>query len=155
MKTIEAAPVYEGYNEVNGTYYRADMPAAIVKVLETARANGRPIRIYYGDVVTGLDWNEEHDVKGTVGRSMGPCKVPLLVGKGQAGGGEIRGSIVRIRYADSDRDLYRHPNYHSGKIEVVEDASVSGYTHAILIGGQLYSRHKTQKSAHMLAAKLL
>jgi len=156
MKTIEKAtlPTFDGYNEVNGTYYRTDFPAPVVQILERARANGRQVRIYYGDSLTGKDWNETYDIKGTVGRSTGPCKVPLLIKAGKSGGGEISDSIVRIRYADSDQNLYIHPTYSCGKIEV-QESNEKGYSHSVLIDGKVYSNHKTQRGAHLLAAKLL
>ena len=155
MRTLEATPVFEGYQEINGTYYRLGFPAPVVKILERARANGRQVRIYYGDSLTGKDWNETYDIKGTVGRSTGPCKVPLLIKAGKSGGGEISDSIVRIRYADSEQNLWIHPSYNCGKIEVQECNDIKGYTHSVTIGGELFSRHKTQRSALLLAAKLL
>jgi hypothetical protein len=67
------------YKKINGIYYHADTADAVVEALERARANCSRIRIYYGDLITGRDWLEEHDVEGYLGNSLGPLKVPLLI----------------------------------------------------------------------------
>lgn len=103
------------YREVNGTSYHADTNEAIINVLEWARLNDTRIRVYYGDTLTGLDWQEQHRVTGYVGRSTGRAKIPLLVYSKRCcgGGGILDNCIVRIETTRGGRVLYNHPNYHT------------------------------------------
>ena len=108
------------YQVVNGTSYHVETPAAVVHVLERARQNRSRIHVSFGDSATGLDWLEEWDINGYVGRSMGPIKVPLLVANRRStGGGAILDQfIVRIRMSAGGRILYRHPDYHYGTLAI-------------------------------------
>jgi hypothetical protein len=94
-----------------GTYFHHDTPSAVATALENARLLGKRIRIWLGDSVTGKSWLEEYDVTGTVGRSMGPIKIPLLMPSPHSrGGGAISDhSIVRLMV--DGREVYRHPKF--------------------------------------------
>jgi hypothetical protein len=106
------------YNIFNGTAYHNDTPNHIVKILEWARTrNQKPrLRVYYGDVETGRDWEEEHEVIRYVGRSTGSIKIPLLVNNknSHGGGGILDNCIVGIEYANRREGgvIYKHPKYH-------------------------------------------
>lgn len=100
-----------------GTKYAA---AGVRVALERAyarrdRDEGR-IRIWYGDTDTGRAWQEEYDVLGYVGRSMGTQKVPLLIfSRRSIGGGAIlTKNIVRIDWVKGSHALYKHPTFSSG-----------------------------------------
>lgn len=100
-----------------GTKYAA---AGVRVALERAYARrdsdeGR-IRIWYGDTDTGRAWQEEYDVLGYVGRSMGTQKVPLLIfSRRSIGGGAIlTEKIVRIDWVKGAHALYKHPTFSSG-----------------------------------------
>lgn len=84
--------------------------------VERAEQEGIRIRVHYGDVETGRDWGDFHDVEGRVGRSIGRVVVPLLVSKPQSPGGSpiMTQHIVRLRWANRREggDLYIHPKYH-------------------------------------------
>lgn len=105
-------------NIVNGTHYADDTLQEIVDVLEEARAKQWRIRIHYGNPYTGCDWNEDYDVTGRIGRSMGPIKVPILLyRRGSMCGSPIPDHrIVRIHFSNMEKcrgdDLYLHPRYH-------------------------------------------
>ena len=100
---------------VNGTSYGSHTSQKIIDILEFARAKGTRLRIHPGDPKTGRDWGDVYDVTGTIGRSGGTIKVPLIIPRANSmGGGAIStDSIVRIRYANRREggDLYRHPKY--------------------------------------------
>jgi hypothetical protein len=104
---------------VNGTTYDDKTDPDVVKVLEAARESGTRIRLHYGDRETGRDWLEECEVNGTVGRSGGTVKIPLLIATSRSlgGGGILDRCIVRI--TSKGRDLYRAPNYKVPTLRVV------------------------------------
>ena len=108
------------YQVVNGTSFHVATPAAVVQVLERARQNRTRIHVSFGDTANGLDWLEEFDAHGYVGRSMGPVKVPLLVAnrRSTGGGAILDHCIVRIRESAGGRILYRHPDYHYGTLAI-------------------------------------
>jgi hypothetical protein len=103
---------------VNGTHYHEKTSQDVIDVLEKARAKRWRLRIHYGNPLIGRDWNEQYDVLGRVGRSMGPVKVPLLLydRRSICGSPVLDHCIVRIRFANMELnhgdDLYRHHNYH-------------------------------------------
>ncbi len=103
---------------INGTHYHEKTSQDVIDVLEEARAKQWRIRVHYGNTLVGEDWNEEYDVTGRIGRSMGPVKVPLLIHNARSMGGPamLDHCIVRIRFSNWQRDgrdnLYCHPKYH-------------------------------------------
>lgn len=127
----------EAYRTLNdkATWFDARTPVAVQKTLERYRISGQRIRIFLGDTATGRDWLSEHDVTGWVGRSMGPMKVPLLIGAGDEGGSAIlTHCIVRIVDVFTNKEVYRHPAYHLPEMEIAEAADYDkplGYTHCV------------------------
>jgi hypothetical protein len=103
-------------NVVSGTFYDDRTSAAVIAVLERARASRIRVRLHYGDTETGQDWMDTYGVAGRISRSMGPIRVPILLDNERSGGGPqlLDHAIVRIRYSDrkAGGDLYRHPLYH-------------------------------------------
>jgi hypothetical protein len=94
---------------------------------------------FYGDIETGLATLDEYDVVGRIGRSGGVMKIPLLIPDGEIGGsGILDAHIVRIIDVQTRKELYRHPEYHQGKMEIRttdgETASL-GYTHGVWLDG--------------------
>ena len=73
----------------HGTYFDPGTDPRLARVLETCRRDGRKVRLVLGDTGTGASWLDEFDVVGTVGRSTGLLKVPLLVEPGEAAGTAI------------------------------------------------------------------
>lgn len=108
------------YQIVNGTSYHVATPAAVIEVLERVRQNRTRIHVSYGDRTSGLDWLEEWDITGYLGRSMGPVKVPLLIAnrRSTGGGAMLDHCIVRIRASAGGRVLYQHPAYHFGNLAI-------------------------------------
>ena len=100
----------------DATTYHAETPESLRQLLERIRLNKWRVRFYWGDAETGRDWGEQYDITGRLGRSMGPCKVPILLHNSRSlGGGAILDHcIVKIEFANK-RDggtLYIHPSYH-------------------------------------------
>lgn len=88
-----------------------------VKEIITQLSNEIPrrrIRVWYGDIKTGLSWNEEHDIMGYIGRSTGTDKIPLLVNNKRSfgGGGLLDHCIIRIDDIKAKKTLYKHEKFH-------------------------------------------
>lgn len=91
------------------------------------------LRVWLGDTKTGRAWQEEFDVMGTVGRSTGAWKVPLLIVCQGASGGDavMTQHVVRIDRISDGRTLYKHPAFHTG----LEQAYVNTDNVVCLPGG--------------------
>ena len=100
------------YKEVNGTSYHIETPDRVIDVLERVKANGTRIVIDYGDVKTGASWGEVHDVTGTIGRSTGFVKIPILLHNSRSTGGLgiLDHCILGIRESAGKRVLYSLPS---------------------------------------------
>ena len=98
------------------TFYDERTSKQVRNILEKIRLHEHRVRLYYGDTKTGRDWEEVYDVTGTLGRSTGPMKVPILLHniRSMGGGAILDHCIVRIRFANRKNggDLYRHPDFH-------------------------------------------
>lgn len=138
----------------SGTAYHTETPDRVCEILENARTAGTRLQIYYGDTQTGRDWNEENDTRGTIGRSGGTVKIPLLIAtsRSHGGGAILDHCIVKIR-SNTGNVIYQAPNYKQPQFEIVP-SDLPQYTHNVNINGELYSRHKTERSAKLLVKKL-
>ncbi len=145
------------YKVINGTSYHVGTSLNVINVLEDAMINRNRLRIYLGDVTTGLDWMEEYDIVGYIGRSGGSVKIPLLVynARSYGGGALLDHCIVKIKEAKGTRILYQSPNYHQPELTIVDtDMSDNGYTHNVLKDGEIYARCTSFKKAQQLVNKL-
>ena len=94
---------------VNDTWYHRDTPAELVALLERCRTTTHQrIRLIYGDVATGKAWGEDSRDAGTIGRSMGTKKIPLLVRTSRSMGGEaiLTHCIVKVLESRGSSVLY-------------------------------------------------
>lgn len=146
----------KSYQVANGNYYHAETPREVISWLETSRERRQRIRIFYGDGKTGESWNEENDVAGHIGRSMGPIRIPLMIANARSMGGPgiLDHCIVAIATRGSDgktRFVYRHPTFKLGDWQgkPCEDSEMlaKGYTFEAFRDGELQARFKTQDSA--------
>lgn len=105
------------YKVVNGTSYHNETSENVVNVLERCRMNNVRIVVDYGDVSTGQSWGERYDICGSIGRSMGIIKIPLLIKTKRSigGGGILDHCIIRILSSQGKEVLYSHPNYKPAK----------------------------------------
>lgn len=138
----------KSYNVVNGTSYHQDTPQAVIDVLESVRNNDTRIRLFLGDVHTGRSWNEEYDVMGTIGRSTGPVKVPLIINNARSTGGPaiLDHCIVRIIETKTKRVLYTHPKFYTGEF-IIKYGSEPGLPIEVFNDGKLHARFKTKEKA--------
>lgn len=96
------------YKVVNGTSYHIDTPDDLVQVLEQVRHSGQRVLLMYGNVQTGEIAHELMAERGTIGRSTGDVKIPLLVKTRRSlGGGAISdSSILRVLASPGNRVLW-------------------------------------------------
>lgn len=103
----------------SGTCYHAKTPAKVAYILERARDEGHRLRLFYGDAETGRDWLEECDTMGTIGRSTGTIKVPLLIRNARSSGGPAILDHCIVKITRNHEVLYEHPKYHTGELQVI------------------------------------
>lgn len=116
------------YQVVNGTTYAENTPQGVISALEAARHDKRRIRIFYGDVVTGQSWLDRYDIEGTVGRSTGTNKVPLLIHNSRSMGGGVISTDVVLRIQTTGKNghlLYQAPNFFVPRLEIREGISTN------------------------------
>lgn len=144
----------------SGTYYSNETPDELIRVLESLRGTTQRVKIYLGDGETGRDWMEEDSKIGKIGRSTGPIKIPILLRttNSHGGGAILEDCIVKITTSPATlaRVLYQHPRYHQPIMEITNEGleGKPEYTHTLRIGGEVYSRHTSLRSAQKLMALL-
>lgn len=148
------------YKVKNGTSYNSKSNDNCIAAIERARLNSTRVRIWYGDNVTGASWNEEFDIVGTIGRSTGIHKIPLLINNSRAiGGGALLDScIVHMIDTKTKQALYSHKLFKM-PIAIVQDRSQTDfpyntpkvYTHCVKINGQQHAFFKSESKAKRYA----
>lgn len=156
----EAPPVYEwtgptgkkfrDIKQPSGVYYHDTTPPKLITELEEARRNGSSVRLFYGDRETGKDWMEEHDVSGTLGSSMGPIKIPLIIGSSRSSGGPAILADCIVCLLVDGRQVYRHPNFKFPEIRIAHEGKHAGLPWAAWVDGEAepHARFKTQIAAN-------
>lgn len=117
-------------------------PAVIDAIVNAAACKTR-VRLFLGDTATGAAWPEEFDVIGTIGRSMGPCRVPLLINNARSTGGAPISveSIVAIFNTRTGHAIYRHPQFNPGVWTICAPAS-DGYFEAVAHNDATHAQFK-------------
>lgn len=94
-----------------GTWYSPGTPIVVQSWLEGALKSKVRLKLTYGDPETGAVWGDRPET-GTIGRSMGPLKVPLLIKNRRSTGGAaiLTNCIVGIEC--EGKVMYRHKDYH-------------------------------------------
>ena len=92
------------------------------------------IRVFYGDIHTGRSWNEEYDVMGTIGRTTGNIKIPILVHNKRSwgGGALLLSSIIRIDDIEDKRTLWKLPNFHVEKMTIEKSGAYKDYPFSVM-----------------------
>jgi len=153
MKTVKNSSGRE-YQEYNGICYHPETPEKLVKVIDGCLNGRNSIRVYLGDVKTGKCWNEEHDVRGRVGRSMGSYKIPLLCHPLSYGGGSLLDHcILKIVDIKSKRVLYQAANFIQPEV-TIKRRPLNIDKWQVLIDGKLYAHCKTERQAKLLRTKM-
>jgi hypothetical protein len=104
------------YKVCNGTLYYLETPDRLIEIIEDIREKKIRIRIEYGDVNTGKSWGETRDISGTIGRSTGIVKLPILIHNSRSTGGGVilTHCILEIRKSKGKELIYRHNESEKG-----------------------------------------
>lgn len=132
------------YKVANGTYYHVDTNDNVISVLEHARLNDVRVRVFYGK--DGLSWLDEYDIIGTISRSTGSIKIPLLIkSRNSYGGGAIlTDCIIKITI---DKDVvYKVPEYTEHVFSVI-DRNVWRLPFTVTVDGDSYASFETKEKA--------
>jgi len=122
-------------------------------VLTECYNNQCRVRVWYGDIDTGVSWLDEYDVVGTIGRSTGQQKIPLLIknSRSSGGGGILCHCIIRIDVISSKCTIYEHPLFDVPTLGVYpnldEDTKIE-YPFIVLKYGTIQARFKSRTSAY-------
>jgi len=136
------------YKVVNGTSYHENTSEEIIKVLEDARKHNKRVRIFYGDTETGRDWMEIYDTIGTIGRSCGEVKIPLLIKNSRScGGGAILDNCI-VKITIDKKVVYQNTKYYLPEMEIKEaseELKAKGYLYSVFADGKNTYNCKTLK----------
>jgi hypothetical protein len=110
--------IYLGKEKRLKVYNKVD--ESLMNTICLACKNHNRVRIWYGDRDSGRSWNEEYDVVGRIGRTMGVIKIPILVYNSRCYGGPAIsvGSIIRIDDIEDKRTLWKVSNFHVELMEI-------------------------------------
>jgi len=136
--------------------YHEETNVKVINALENARQMNYRVKIYLGDIATGKCWNEEFETFGYVHLCKGyAAYFPILVNNTRSyGGGTILDNcIIKIKESKGNHVLYQADNFQQPNIEI-KKSTENGYSHSLYIDGELYSNHKSEKSAILLKNKL-
>lgn len=101
------------YKEINGTSFDNETPEKVCNIINEYMSKRKRLILDYGDTETGKSWGELNDIRGTIGRSTGTVKIPLLIktSRSYGGGAILDNCIVKITDAETKRVVYQHENY--------------------------------------------
>ncbi len=138
------------YKQIGKLWFHEETKPKVCAAIKKCYDNEWVVKIYQGDVKTGKVWNEEHDRIGQISRSTGQIQIPLLVPKGERGGGGLLDHcIVGIKITDTGEWIYMHPNLQLPMVTIVSPSDIAEYKYNTLVDGELYGRHKTLEDAYM------
>lgn len=132
--------------EFGGIWFDETTPPRVMEII-SSNLNSKRFRFWYGDSDTGKSWNEENDICGTIGRSTGGKKIPLLIhNSGSTGGGTLlTACIVKIVDTKTKRVLYQHETFNQPVFHNLGSIVCFGEE------DQIYANCKTERSAKRLA----
>ena len=134
-------------------YFNDETSDKVKQCIEHCYNSNLRIRLWYGDTKTGVSWMDEYDTTGTIGRSTGKQKIPLLIksSRSSGGGGILCHCIIRIDVIGSRRTIYRHPLFNVPMLTVAtnnDNDTKNKYPFIVLKDNELQARFKSRKSAY-------
>lgn len=124
-------------------YFHSETDPDVIDAITSAYRNKTRVRVFLGNTATGQAWSDENDVLGTIGRSSGECKTPLLIANARScgGGAILTQCIVAIVDTKTGRFLYRHPTFNPG-VWTIAPSSEPGYLESAFCNGVLQANFK-------------
>jgi hypothetical protein len=113
VEHVAGHPIHQ-IRHASGFWFHAETLAAVVAELVNLHASKERVIIEYGDQKTGQAWAPDCTPNaGTIGRSMGPIRIPLLIRTARSTGGEgiLEHCIVQIVTSKGKRVLWQHTGY--------------------------------------------
>ena len=134
-------------------YFNDETSDKVKQCLEHCYNSKLRLRIWYGDTKTGVSWMDEYDTIGTIGRSTGKQKIPLLVknSRSSGGGGILCHCIIRIDVINSRRTIYKHPLFNVPTLGVypnLDEDTKTKYPFIVLKYGTIQAKFKSRESAY-------
>ncbi len=103
------------YKEIEGTSFDSETPLQVCFILNEYmnKSPRKRLILDYGDSITGQSWGEVNDIRGTIGRSTGTVKIPLLIktSRSYGGGAILDNCIVKITDSETKKVIYQHEKY--------------------------------------------
>jgi hypothetical protein len=130
------------YKTVNNTSYNIRTPDELCKKLEYVRQNCIRVRFFLGDTETGKMWADEYDTIGSISRSTGSVKIPILIKTERSTGGVgiLDHCILRVDTSPGCT-IWKAPNYQEPEIEVRGlEVYFNGFIHGICKSEEQASR---------------
>ena len=154
MKTVTDSTGKQYQQTEGGTCYHMDTPEDLIIILEGLIGTRTKVKIYLGHALTGECWPEEHDSIGTIGRSTGWIKIPLLVPERSYGGPALMDNhILKIVSYPERRPIYQHPNFKQPTVEI-RPVKNEKFPFETWYNGSIHGGHTSKLSAQICAAKL-
>lgn len=145
------------YFQWKNLWFKNDTTMEVANIVDFMYQTGKRYKIYSGCTETGRVFAEEYDTVGTVSKTTGELKIPILITrKGNHGGAAIStGSILAVKEVGSKHFMFKNKLFIQPTVEIKETKSVlSEYKYETIFNGDLYSRHRTLRSAQICKNKL-
>lgn len=135
------------YKVLNNMFFNAETNDIVCRVLAQLHNSQTRCRIFYGDTETGSTWNEEYNITGTIGRSSGSIKIPLMISNSRSMGGPgiLEHRIVGIQVT-ANHFIYKHEKFNVPKMDIREN-QLDKYPFAVYANDETHARFKTYKQA--------
>jgi hypothetical protein len=121
--------------------YTQGTPEEVKTVLESYLHKDVRVRLFYGNVETGEDYMEEHDITGYIGRSSGVSPCVILLNNSRSTGGLGISTRIIVKITVDNRIVYKNPNYHIPTFSV-RDSNMEGYKEEVLANGNVHTRFR-------------
>jgi hypothetical protein len=100
-------------SEKTGISYNDKTPQNIINIIDNLYQTKTRVTFDFGDIETGKSWGEVNGIKGTIGKSTGSTKIPLLIHNARSldGGSLLTHCIVKISESKGGKLIYQHENF--------------------------------------------
>ena len=123
------------------THFDENTPESVKSILQSELHSENRLRLFYGDVQTGKDWEEEYDVMGYIGRSTGTKPILLLINNKNSSGGPAILTNCIVKITKNGYTVYSHLNYHHEQHQI-KPSSLDGYVEDVYGDDELTARFK-------------